>query len=131
MQRGSTGGDLLGEDRRVDRLGRHHQPVRPPVRSGDDAVAEEAPQPGDVALQGLHGGVGRCAVPDPVDEHTARDVSVGRQQQHREERAMAGRADRHSALFGGHLQRSEQAEPQIVGHPSRLPAGTAADNAVS
>jgi hypothetical protein len=77
-------------------------------RAGDEpAVAELAAQARDVHLDALGDRRRRRLAPDLVDQPLRRDHVVGVQEQHREQRALLGPAERERATAVGHLQRAE------------------------
>ena len=72
-------------------------------------VRELLAELGHVDLDGLHGGGGRPLAPELVDQPLARDHLVRMEEQHREERLLLGRAERHGQSVVEHMQRTEDA----------------------
>ena len=73
-------------------------------------VAQQPPQPRDLAVQRGQRRRGRGLAPQRVDEGVLRDDLVRPQQQHPEQRAAAAAAEGQDAAVVRHLQRAEDPE---------------------
>ena len=84
------------------------------VRGDRRGGAERPAQAGDVDLHGLRGRGRRLLAPQLVDQPVGAERLVGVQQQHRQQRPLAGTTDRHDTVAAVHLERPEDAEFDAV-----------------
>jgi hypothetical protein len=83
---------------------------------GERSRSEHAPQLVHVALDQVPRGGGRLLPPELVDELGDRDDAAGVEEQHAQERAGLGSAERQRALPLANLERSE--DPELHAAPS-------------
>jgi hypothetical protein len=99
----------------VPLVGTEDEPVPGAVALEPVGARPEVPaQPGDLALQGVAGRVGRVVAPHRVDQPVGRDRRRRRGRQQGEDGAAARARDRHLVPVDPHPQRAEQVDLQSV-----------------
>ena len=86
-------------------------PDRVAGRPGLDAIrAQQPPEPGDMYLQGLWGGVRRVLLPEGVDQAVTRDGLIRMEQENREQRTLLAAAQRERPTINAHLDGTKDSE---------------------